>query len=211
MLVPENPKIYHIVHWDRLASIIKDGHLLADVAISKYGKVGTTIGMSKIKQRRQTNPLSSHSGLKVGECVPFYFCPRSIMLYLIHKCNPELDFKGGQGTIVHLVADFHNAVEHATKQKLRWAFTNSNAGSSYFQDFCAREKLTEVDWVAIGKKDWKEVREGKQAEFLVEEKFSWNLIDSIAVYSNEVLDQVNAVLRNSTHKPQVEIKKSWYY
>ncbi len=83
MPAPEDPKIYHIVHVDRLASIIADGGLLCDAAIAERGPVGTTIGLNDIKRRRLTElRLSSHRGLYVGACVPFYFCPRAVMLYV---------------------------------------------------------------------------------------------------------------------------------
>jgi hypothetical protein len=72
------------------------------------------IGMNNIKQRRLTElTLDSHPGLYVGQCAPFYFCPRSVMLYLIHKRNPELAYKGGQEPIVHLEADLRDAVAWA--------------------------------------------------------------------------------------------------
>ena len=80
MLVPTEPKIYHIVHADRLFSVIADGHLWCDARIMRDGAPGTAIGMNSIKQRRLTNALQSHPGLHVGDCVPFHFCPRSVML-----------------------------------------------------------------------------------------------------------------------------------
>ena len=89
---PAEPKIYHIVHVDRLASIVANGCLWSDAVLQRRALPGTTIGMSTIKQRRLMYQLNSHPGLRVGECVPFYFCPRSVMLYLIHRANhPELD------------------------------------------------------------------------------------------------------------------------
>jgi len=109
MPVPYKPKIYHIVHVDRLPSIIADGWLWSDADIVRRSLPGTTIGMNGIKQRRLNElTLTSHPGLHVGDCVPFYFCPRSIMLYLIHQANhPELAYRGGQDPIVHLEADLH--------------------------------------------------------------------------------------------------------
>ena len=77
---PAQPKIYHIVHVDRLASIVADGSLWSDAALQRRARPGPTIGMSDIKQRRLTSRLDSHPDLRVGDCVPFYFCPRSIML-----------------------------------------------------------------------------------------------------------------------------------
>jgi hypothetical protein len=77
MQPPARPKIYHILHVDRLSSVVVDGCLWSDTQIAARGRTGTTIGMSHIKQRRMTLPIRSRPGLHVGECVPFYFCPRS--------------------------------------------------------------------------------------------------------------------------------------
>jgi len=66
-------KIYHIVHIDKLASIISSGFLYSDARVTMQNLGGTNIGMSKIKQRRLNIPLSSYPNLNVGECVPFLF------------------------------------------------------------------------------------------------------------------------------------------
>ena len=91
--MPANPKIYHIVHVDRLPSIVAEGRLWSDAEVGNRALGGTTIGMSAIKQRRLSElHLDKYPDLHVGECVLFYFCPRSIMLYLIHTgiLNPGL-------------------------------------------------------------------------------------------------------------------------
>ncbi len=104
MSVPADPKIYHIIHVDRLPFVITDGGLLCDAAIARREPIGTTIGMNDIKQRRLAElRLDSHPDLHVGEFVPFYFCPRSVMLYVISRANhPQLSYQGGQAPIVHL-------------------------------------------------------------------------------------------------------------
>lgn len=77
MTVPARPKIYHIAHVDRLASILADNSLLCDGEIQRRAPPGTMIGMNDIKRRRLNElVLSSHPDLHVGDCVPFYFCPR---------------------------------------------------------------------------------------------------------------------------------------
>jgi hypothetical protein len=116
-----------------LASIIADARLDCDAVMMKR-TTGTTVGMTEIKQRRLTSTLACHTGLCVGECVPFYFCPRSVMLYLICQANhPNLSYRGGQGPIIHLQADLHDSVKWLDEQGIRWAFTLSNAGSFYFE------------------------------------------------------------------------------
>jgi len=97
--VPAQPKIYHICHVDRLPSIVADGCLWCDAEIARRTPPGTSIGMNSIKQRRMNElTLTSHPGLHVGDCVPFYFCSRSVMLYLICQANhPDLSYRNGQG------------------------------------------------------------------------------------------------------------------
>ena len=209
---PAEPKIYHIVHVDRLASIIADGALWSDAALQRRARPGTTIGMSSIKRRRLMYQLNSHRGLRVGECVPFYFCPRSIMLYVIHMANsPELDYRGGQGPIVRLEVDLHEAVDWAERHGQRWAFTLSNAGSRYFQDRCDRAQLDELDWAAIQARDWRACKEGKQAEFLLEQSFPWALVRRVGVCSPAIHGETQDALRLAEHRPAVELRPEWYY
>ncbi len=71
----------------------------------------------------------------VGACVPFYFCPRSVMLYVIWRRNhPQLTYLGGQEPIVHLEANLLEVVDWADRERHRWAFTLSNASSLYAED-----------------------------------------------------------------------------
>jgi hypothetical protein len=169
--------------------------------------------MSTIKQRRLTElTLTSHPGLYVGACVPFYFCPRSIMLYLIYQGNhPELGYRGGQGPIIHLEADLNACVAWAEANDQRWAFTLSNAGAYYFEDRRDLAHLSEINWTAVQARDWKSCKEGKQAEFLLENRFPWHLVERIGVNSQAVYTQVAHALAAVGHKPHVEIKLDWYY
>ena len=172
------------------------------------------IGMHKIKERRLKLPLKSHPETYVGEYVPFYFCPRSIMLYLIHRANnPELTYHEGQEPIIHLEADLRSAVQWAGENCHRWAFTQSNTGSNYSLDCAELDCLDRVDWTAVNARDFsnKSIKEGKQAEFLFEESFPWHLIERIGVYSQEQIQTVNKALSNASHKPVLEIKQNWYY
>ena len=218
MPAPTSPKIYHIVHVDRLPSIIADGHLWCDAVITQSSVLGTSIGMSSIKQRRLTKTLSSHPGLCVGGCVPFYFGPRSVMLYVISKADhPELDYRDGQESIVHLEADLRATVAWAQKNKKRWAFTSSNAGSYYFDDYADLSLLDKINWSAVDARKWsglgidESVKEGKQAEFLMESAFPWTLVARIGVASRAMYSRVQRDIATSSHRPAVEIKPEWYY
>ena len=215
MTVPAQPKIYHIVHVDRLQSIISSGGLLCDAQIVANNTIGTTIGMSNIKQRRLNElNLTSYPDLHVGDCVPFYFCPRSIMLYLIYQANhSELTYRGGQGPIIHLQADLHSCAAWAQQQApiRRWVFTLSNAGSYFFEDRCSLTDLHELNWPAIQAEQWAGCKEGKQAEFLMEHSFPWHLIEFIGVCSQQTYQQVMNILQAAGQRLSVTIKPEWYY
>lgn len=219
MTVPQQPKIYHIVHVDRLRSIIHDGHLWCDAIMTQHISSGTIIGMNRIKQRRLHElTLASYPDIHVGDCVPFYFCPRSIMLYIISQANhQELQYRGGQHSIIHLEADLYASVSWAQQNDRRWAFTLSNAGARYFEDRCDLAHLDEINWDAVRTKRWSgngvspSAKEGKQAEFLMEHEFPWRLIERVGVYSSAVYQQVVNELPTNGHRPKIEVKQDWYY
>lgn len=214
MAVPAQPKLYHILHVDRLRSVLADGYLFADARMVNRNGCGTTIGMSGIKQRRLQSVLDCYAGLHVGDCVPFYFCPRSIMLFLFYRNNhSELTYHGGQEPIVHLEADLLRTVEWVQAHNQRWAFTLSNAGSGYFESRCNLDQLGEINWAAVENRDFRNpsVKEGKQAEFLVEQRFPWSLVERIGVHSRTVAQQVANALSGAEHRPRIEIKQEWYY
>lgn len=213
MPVPANPKIYHIVHVDNLASIVADGCLWSDSVMAQR-QGGTVIGMGSIKQRRLGLPVSCHQGTNVGEYVPFYFCSRSIMLFVIHCANhPELAYRGGQQPIVHLEADLHQVVQWAEANGRCWAFTLSNAGAVYTQFRAELDRLDDIKWDAVAATDFRpaDVKEAKQAEFLVQESFPWQLVERIGIHSQGIATRVSAAMQGSAHRPKVEVKRDWYY
>lgn len=140
------------------------------------------------------------------------------MLFLIHCANhEELTYKGGQGPIVHLEFDMNDVVSWAEEKERRWAFTLSNAGAYYFEDRCDLAQLDEINWDAVATNRWsgngisRSVKEGKQAEFLVERSVPWRLVRRIGVRSQGVGQQVSQAMQGAAHRPRIEIKSEWYY
>ena len=213
--VPDLIKIYHITPISSLSSIVRDGVLLSDAELRKRSSLGVSIGIKAIKERRLRElTFSSHRDLHVGECVPFYFCPRSIMLYIFHRGDHrDVEYRGVQEPIIHLVADLHSAVEWANRNKMRWAFTDRNAGARYFNDFADLHDLDKVDWKAVQTTQWwdRDIQEMKQAEYLVERSFPWELVEEIGVFSSEQLHEVQGILGDSEKKPIVRVQRTWYY
>jgi ssDNA thymidine ADP-ribosyltransferase, DarT len=211
---PDRPKIYHITHVKNLRGIAADGGLFSDARAAAQGGPSTTIGLSAIKQRRIALGVRCHTRTMVGQYVPFYFCPRSIMLYVIHRANhPDLTYREGQEEIVHLEADLHRVVQWAEKESVKWAFSLSNAGAFYATFLSRLDDLDQLDWAAIAAIDFtsQKIKEGKQAEFLVYDFFPWRLVDRIGVLSPAVRVGAERALAEAGHRPRLDVVPNWYY
>jgi len=175
---------------------------------------GKNVGMDAIKQRRLSLAVNCHPGTYVGEYVPFYFCPRSVMLYLLHRGNhPDLTYREGQGEIVHLMAPLDAALEYAHANGIKWAFSPTNAGACYTRFYADVSDLDQISWEAVRARDFRdsEIKEGKQAEFLFHEFFPWSLVVGIGVQGQGVYDKVESMLEGADHRPAVKIKSNWYF
>jgi hypothetical protein len=56
-----------------------------------------------------------------------------------------------------------------------------------------------------------QVKEGKQAEFLLHEFFPWHLVRRIGVMEVTVYGKVANILQNATHRPAMEMRREWYF
>ena len=134
------------------------------------------------------------------------------MLYVIHKKNhPNLSYRGGQKPVLHLEADLRETVAWADANQRRWVFTLSNAGSYCFEERCSLDALNDIDWTAVRARAWRQSKDAKQAEFLVERSFPWELVSRIGVCAPSIHGQAVSALQNADHRPSVEIKREWYY
>ena len=211
---PRRPKIYHITHRENLPKIIATGGLYSDARCERDGQTAACIGLPEIKQRRLNLPVPCHPGTRVGEYVPFYFCPRSVMLYIIYCRNhPSLSYREGQGPVIHLEADLAEVVHWADANTREWAFSTSNAGAWYTPFFSTTNDLTRVDWNAVRARDFRDpvVKDGKQAEFLLYDSFPWELIRGIGVLDAGTDAWVRTACETAGYRPIVRVESGWYY
>ncbi len=202
---PEKVLIYHITDVDNLPGILAEGGLLSDVAMAQ--KNPTVIGYSHIKERRMKEiHVPCCRGRFVGEFVPFYFCPRSPMLFTINKGNTGRT-PGCQKTILHLVS----VVEFAIGLGRAWSVSDGNAGAfhtCFYSDLIAIKLL---DWSAIRATSWQGKQHQKAAEFLVADFFPWTGIEKIGCHNSSVAARVSAMLEDQSHRPMVKTEPLWYY
>ena len=203
---PDQISIYHITDVENLASILAAGGLCSDVRMAQQ-QPATVIGYGHIKERRMkeiTVPCCGHRF--VGEFVPFYFCPRSPMLYTLNRGNTGRP-AGCQRSVVHLVS----TVDVGLAQGRAWAVSDGNAGAVHTAFDAKLDAIAGLDWAAIRATNWQGRTHQKMAEFLVADSFPWAGIHHIGCHNATVAGQVNTLLHNQPHQPVVNVQPSWYY
>lgn len=205
--------IYHITHIDNLESILSAGRLLAYNAMRAAKTQYTNIAYENIQDRRATTYVPCGRGGVLHDYVPFYFAPRSPMLYTINRGNVE-NYTQGQATVIHLVS----SVENIESEDLSFVFTDGHAVMTFTEFFDDLKYLDDaIDWDVMEARYWKDTNEDndrkrrRQAEFLVRNFFPWQLITEIGVINSTIKSQAEKILQNFTHKPSVIVRKNRYY
>ena len=211
---PESVPVFHITHVRNLPSIIAADEILSDAARIASGLAIESIGMATIKTRRLALPVHCHAGTCVGEYVPFNFCPRSVMLFVIYcRNNPGLTYTDGQDPIVHLEFNLGSLMRWAETKGRPWAFTLGNAGANYAEFRSTRTALDEINWTAVNSDDFRaaSAKEAKQAEFLLHQGVPWSQVRRIGVAKMSTHAKVVAAIGDAIVKPPVQILPDWYF
>ena len=206
--------IYHITHINNLESIVKADGLLAYNALCEAKSKYTNIAAENIQDRRATIRVPCSKRGFLHDYVPFYFAPRSPMLYTINKGNVE-GYSEGQTPIIYLVSE----VETIADSNLYFAFTDGHAAMAFTDFFDNLEYLDEaIDWEVMESRYWFDTDEDndrkrkRQAEFLVYNFFPWQLVTEVGVKNYQIKTEVDNILeKNTTHQPSVKIRTAWYY
>jgi hypothetical protein len=208
VLTPTN--IYHITHIDNLPSIIKKGGLFAcsSGATDRY----VNIAHQGIQDRRHIFPVPLPPYGTVHDYVPFYFAPRSPMLYSIYRGNVD-GYDGGQRPVVYLVS----TVQTVEEAGLPYVFTDGHAIMRLSNYYNSVPDLCKIDWKIMRANFWADTEDDndrcrrRQAEFLVHQFFPWDLFDEIVVYHGKIAKQVGRILQDSELITRIRVNREWYY
>ena len=114
------------------------------------------------------------------------------------------------GSILHSVSPVENAVAAGRPN----FFTDRHADLGYARQFDDLTRLArEVDWPVMPLRQWggdQELKEKRQAEFLVHDWFPWDAVSEVCVMDQGIADAVEAILAGAAHKPQVVVRRDWY-
>jgi hypothetical protein len=171
-----------------------------------------SIAHQHIKERRAQKQVSCAPGGTLADYVPFYFAPRSPMLYVINKGGVE-GYTGGQRPIVHLVS----SAEAVQAAGLPFVFTDGHAEMDISRFFTNLRNLTEIDWKIMQATIWRDTlqdgdrKRRRQAEFLAHQFFPLTLVGKIGAYNLSIAQQLAALFAASPYTPIINAEPTWYY
>jgi ssDNA thymidine ADP-ribosyltransferase, DarT len=221
---PPSPTwIYHITAVHNLPGIFASGQLISTNGLHSEGLQAHNIAYQEIQGRRALKVVTLGLGGVLHDYVPFYFAPRSPMLFTINNGNvPGCPYR--QNDIVHMVSSVQKVVELG----MPFVFYNYNASLAFAECFDNIEDLSKIDWPLFFEtpklggycKYWKSMHdnaryaqrmETRQAEFLVRDRMPLELLIGIGTSSERTRAAVEQTTRAHGVAVPVRSKPEWYY
>ncbi|HYI62278.1 MAG TPA: DUF4433 domain-containing protein [Acidimicrobiales bacterium] len=204
-------RILHFTHQSNLPSIVEHG-LLSDTR-AQGTVAGVEVGKPEIKTYRRETEVRVGPGGVVSDYVPFYFAPRSPMMYVIHRgAVPGL--QGGSDMLVYLTTTIEGLVAGGGELVV----TDRNAVLAYADQTDDLERLDDiVDWELMRAMFWNDTpeepdrKERRMAECLVHGSVPWTAIDGIVTKTAERSAEVSSLLADAPHRPPVAPTGDWYF
>lgn len=204
--------LYHITHLKNLGDIIRHGCLWCDNERKARALDSTGIAHQHIKDRRSRRQVPLGQGGTLADYVPFYFAPRSPMLYAIHMGRVQ-NYTDGQAPVLHLLSSVETVIEH----NLSFVFTDGHAEIAYSKFYDNMQRLDQIDWDVMRADYWNDTdddgdrKRRRQAEFLVYRSFPVSLVAGICVYSETQVDAVKQIVGKYGLQIPVAERRNWYY
>ena len=170
------------------------------------------IGHKNLIDKRGSRSIPVSPGGVLNDYVPFYFAPRSPMLYSIHTGFVQ-GFNGTQRDVIYLVS----SVQEVKASNIRYVFTNGHAYEFISNFYNEEEDLKNIDWEIMGATYWKNTAEDndrkrrRMAEFLAYQFVPITCIFGIVVFDDRMESTVNEIQRKCNTAIKTYIKPNWYY
>ena len=211
MNAPSPTPIYHVTQAANLPGVLAAGGLVSCADLRRVKVSYHDVANQGIQDLRAHTPVLLGAGGTLHDYVPFFFAPKSPMLYFIGK-NPGR-YPEGQRGMVHLRLTAQSAVR-ACRQCV---FTDGHAIMGLTEFFDDLRHLDRVDWEVMRSKMWTDTQDHpgrkrkRQAEFLIYRRLPWGLVEEIGVLDSRVQTAVLEQLESADHKPTVRVRRDWFY
>jgi hypothetical protein len=201
-------RIYRMTHIENLPRLLEWGGDWSQKQATTRGLSKRPIHHTNIMDARERTVIDVPPGGVAADYVPFYFGPRSPMLYAIK--NGKVDGCKDQTEIIYLVS----TAEAVAGEDLPFVFTDGHAIISYVNHFNRLDDLPKLPWDAIRAQYWNNLVDGRckrQSEFLVRDFFPIALVDEIGVANPKRLARVQEILAQTGASMKAKVCNGWYF
>ncbi|WP_168200473.1 DUF4433 domain-containing protein [Allokutzneria sp. NRRL B-24872] len=187
----DDPRIFHFTHVDNLPSLVEAGELMADCVVRKGERSVVEVGNQDIKASRRGRRVPVEPGGVVGEYVPFYYAPRSPMLFQVAH-SYHIQGQQIQDQLVYLVSRVSTVAG-----RCRVVATDRNAALLLAEFAEGPEGVAKmIDWPLMRQVMWNSTeerpdrKERRMAELLVHRGVPVDCITGLVTRTQDTADVV---------------------
>ena len=231
---PNPTPIFHMLTIENFKNVLCYGGLLCRNLLVSSGIKCDDISYGNIQERRHQIYVNDPPGGTLHDYVPFYFAPRSPMLYTLMCGNVRSNFE--QKNVIYLVT----SAQKVAASGMEYVFYNAHAIMALATCFNTLSDLNKIDWkifleypiynntgynlvtlpIPAYCTQWSDIADKpeyanrkslRQAEFNVKNKVDINLFDCIVTHNIAKQKEVEDLLLKYGISIPVFVVPSWYY
>jgi hypothetical protein len=203
-------RIFRITHVRNVAWMLDHGLVCRSSKLADPNFI--TIGIPDLIERRKTHPVPIAPGGTLGDYVPFYFTPASVML---------LNIKTGRNGVVQRpnsdIAILVSSLPKLQEAGVSFVFTNGHAYMQETDYFNNIRDLDKIDWGLLQRRDFRRDPDdpGKvgryQAEALAYQHVPASALLGIACYDSVAQATLEAEVQRRGLRLQVATRPQFYF
>jgi ssDNA thymidine ADP-ribosyltransferase, DarT len=208
--VPKPVQIMHFTHISNIENVVRQAGLLSHAKAELVCQAD--IADQLVQNKRAQTQVRISPGGSLHEYVPFYFAELSPMLYRLsydYGRIPEVRYQPLE--YVYLVS----TARQVHQLGLPYVFTNGHPLGRFSEFFHHPDDIHQIDWALMRSVFWNNTendlsrRTRREAEFLVQHHFPYELISFFVVHNSAVAQKLEALIA-SNPKP-IYINPRWFY
>lgn len=202
---------YRITHIENLECILENGLVTKHHSLARDRYIN--IGNPEIIDVRSSSPVKIEGYGYIGDYVPFYFTPRSIMLYNIITgyWHPKVPKRNRNEILV-----IRCLIEKLADPSL-FFFTDGQGNDSLTNHYNDLTYLDEIDWESIQHGNFSKTDDDidrarrYQAEFLVRNEVPVSSFESLNVYNRHAAKYAEDILKKKNINLVVNVQPKYFF